>query len=62
MPVRIRLLAPRLVSDPVPVMPPESVAQPLARLDDDPVGDVRAAASALAKKIERVSAAADQSR
>ena len=44
------------------VMPPESVAQPLARLDDDPVGDVRAAASALAKKIERVSAAADQSR
>ncbi|MGB8852820.1 MAG: HEAT repeat domain-containing protein [Pirellulales bacterium] len=44
------------------IMPPESVAQPLATLDDDPVGDVRAAATALAKKIERVSAAAGQTR
>jgi len=44
------------------VMPPESITQPLAALDDDPVGDVRAAAVALAKKIERVSAAAGQTR
>jgi HEAT repeat protein len=44
------------------VMPPESITQPLAALDDDPVGDVRAAAAALAKKIERVSAAAGQTR
>jgi HEAT repeat protein len=44
------------------VMPPEIITQPLAALDDDPVGDVRAAAAALAKKIERVSAAAGQTR
>jgi HEAT repeat protein len=43
-------------------MPPESITQPLATLADDPVGDVRAAATALAKKIERVSAAAGQTR
>jgi len=43
------------------VMPPEAVARSLATLADDPVGDVRAAASALAKKIERVSAAAGPS-
>ena len=44
------------------VMPPENVTQSLARLTDDPVGDVRAAAVALAKKIERVSATAGQPR
>ncbi|MFM8951577.1 MAG: HEAT repeat domain-containing protein [Planctomycetaceae bacterium] len=43
-------------------MPPESITQPLTELAADPVGDVRAAAAALAKKIERVSAAAGQTR
>jgi hypothetical protein len=41
-------------------MPPESVSKLLDPLGEDAVGDVRAAATALEKKLERVSAAAGE--
>jgi len=43
-------------------MPPESVAKLLGPLSADAVGDVRAAATALEKKLDRVSAAAAEKR
>lgn len=43
-------------------MPPESVSKLLGPLGSDAVGDVRAAATALEKKLDRVSAAAGENR